>query len=302
MNLVITGASGFIGSELVERLGPWHDLKLLTKRRSPKKAGFLNTMVVWEPGDPGEWEGCVEGADGIINLAGEPIANKRWSEGAKGQNSFQPCRIRRARWSGRLPEQKRSPSFSSAVPRWATMDHGAMRPVTENSPAGARLFWPRFAVEWEEEARQAQSHGVRVALLRTGIVLGRGQGALAKMVKPFKLFAGGYLGSGKQWMPWIHVEDEVGLIQFLIGKENAAGAFNATAPNPVTMEEFCSALASVLNRPSWAPVPASVLTLLLGEMAEMLLTGQRAVPKAAQDLGYSFRYSNVLEALKSLRL
>jgi uncharacterized protein (TIGR01777 family) len=122
------------------------------------------------------------------------------------------------------------------------------------------------------------------------------------MVKPFKLFAGGSLGSGKQWMPWIHVDDEVGLIRFLIDKEDAAGAFNATAPNPATMEEFCSALASVLNRPSWAPVPASVLTLVLGEMAEMLLTGQRAVPKAAQDLGYSFRYSNVLEALKSLRL
>ena len=103
-------------------------------------------------------------------------------------------------------------------------------------------------------------------------------------------------------MPWIHVEDEVGLIQFLMEKENAIGAFNATAPNPVTMEEFCNALASALNRPSWAPMPASVLTLLLGEMAEMLLTGQRAVPKAAQDLGYSFRYPNILEALQSLRL
>ena len=103
-------------------------------------------------------------------------------------------------------------------------------------------------------------------------------------------------------MPWIHLEDEVGLIQFLMDHENAAGAFNATAPNPVTMEEFCKALARVLNRPSWAPVPASVLTLLLGEMAEMLLTGQRAMPKAAQDLGYSFRYPTILEALRSLRL
>ena len=133
-----------------------------------------------------------------------------------------------------------------------------------------------------------------MALLRTGIVLGKGEGALAKMVRPFKFFAGGYVGSGKQWMPWIHVEDEVGLIQFLIEQENAIGAFNATAPNPVTMEEFCKALGSALNRPCWAPVPASALTLLLGEMAEMLLTGQRAVPKAAQDLGYRFRYPSYI--------
>jgi uncharacterized protein (TIGR01777 family) len=122
------------------------------------------------------------------------------------------------------------------------------------------------------------------------------------MVKPFKLFVGGYLGSGRQWMPWIHVEDEVGLIQFLMEREDATGPFNATAPNPVTMEEFCKALADVLDRPSWAPVPASVLTLLLGEMAEMLLTGQRALPKAAEDLGYSFRYPTLGEALRSLRL
>ncbi|MET0500362.1 MAG: DUF1731 domain-containing protein, partial [Candidatus Binatia bacterium] len=117
-----------------------------------------------------------------------------------------------------------------------------------------------------------------------------------------KLFVGGRLGSGKQWMPWIHIEDEVGLILFLIANENAQGAFNGTAPNPVTMEEFCKALGNVLNRPCWAPVPASALTLFLGEMAEMLLTGQRAVPKAAQDLGYRFRYPSILEALQSLGL
>jgi uncharacterized protein (TIGR01777 family) len=141
-----------------------------------------------------------------------------------------------------------------------------------------------------------------VVLLRTGIVLGKGQGALAKMVLPFKFFAGGYLGSGKQWMPWIHVDDEVGLIQFLMEHKNAMGAFNATAPNPVTMEEFCKALGEALNRPCWAPVPASALTLFLGEMAEMLLTGQKAVPKAAQDLGYEFHYPTVGEALQSLHL
>jgi uncharacterized protein len=300
MNLLITGASGFIGSKLVERLGPSHDLKLLTRRR-PREAGFgKKQWIFWEPGTAGEWESCVDGADGIINLAGEPIANKRWSSEQKDR--IRSSRVNTTRALVRaIAKAKGKPKFlisGSAVGYYGPRGD---EPLTENSPAGAG-FLADVCREWEDEAMQAQNHGVRVALLRTGIVLGKGGGALAKMVKPFKLFAGGYLGSGKQWMPWIHVEDEVGLIQFLMEKENAAGAFNATAPNPVTMEEFCQALARALNRPSWAPVPGSVLTLLLGEMAEMLLTGQRALPKAAQELGYSFRYPNILEALRSLRL
>ena len=300
MNLVITGASGFIGSKLVERLGSAHELKLLTRQR-PKKAVFSRReWILWEPCAPGEWERCVEGATGIINLAGEPIANKRWSSEQKDRIRLSRVNTTRALVRA-IAKAKDKPKFlinGSAVGYYGPRGD---EPLTENSPAGAG-FLADICREWEDEARQAQGHGVRVALVRTGIVLGKGEGALAKMVKPFKLFAGGYLGSGSQWMPWIHVEDEVGLIQFLMDHENAAGAFNATAPNPVTMEEFCKALASVLNRPSWAPVPASVLTLLLGEMAEMLLTGQRAVPKAAQDLGYSFRYPTILEALRSLRL
>lgn len=300
MNLVITGASGFIGSELVRRLGPGHDLRLLTRRR-PKQARLPGTnWILWEPGRPGEWESSIEGADGIINLAGEPIANKRWSSEQKDRIRFSRVNTTRALVRA-IAKAKNKPKFlisGSAVGYYGPRGDELL---TENSPPGSG-FLAEVCREWEDEAKLAQSHGVRVALLRTGIVLGKGKGALAKMVKPFKLFAGGYLGSGRQWMPWIHLEDEVGLIQFLMEREDAAGPFNATAPNPVTMEEFCKALADVLNRPSWAPVPASVLTLLLGEMAEMLLTGQRALPKAAQDLGYSFRYPTILEALRSLRL
>jgi uncharacterized protein (TIGR01777 family) len=155
---------------------------------------------------------------------------------------------------------------------------------------------------WESQANRAKEHEVRVVLLRTGIVLGKGQGALRKMVTPFKLFVGGRLGSGKQWFPWIHLDDEVGLIKFLMEKEDAHGPINATAPNPVTMDEFCKTLGKVLNRPSWAPIPASVLSLMLGEMADMLLTGQRAVPQAALRLGYTFKYPQLEEALASLRL
>jgi uncharacterized protein len=122
------------------------------------------------------------------------------------------------------------------------------------------------------------------------------------MVPPFKLFLGGRLGSGKQWMPWIHIDDEVSLIHFLIANDNARGAFNAAAPNPVTMSEFARNLGRVLNRPAWAPVPASVLSLLLGEMAEMLLGGQRALPSAAEQSGFKFKYKNAADALASLEL
>ena len=173
--------------------------------------------------------------------------------------------------------------------------------LTEESPPG-NDFLAQLCVAWEAEANKAKEHGLRVALVRTGIVLGKGKGALAKMVPPFKFFVGGRLGSGKQWFPWIHLDDEVGLIKFLIDNEKAEGPFNATAPNPVTMDEFCKALGKVLNRPSWAPVPASLLSLMLGEMAEMLLTGQRALPAAALKLGYQFKYQNVFDALASLKL
>jgi uncharacterized protein (TIGR01777 family) len=160
----------------------------------------------------------------------------------------------------------------------------------------------RVCVDWEKEARNAESYDVRVVLVRTGIVLDKNKGALAKMVVPFKFFAGGPLGSGNQWMPWIHIEDQIGLLLFLLENQNARGPFNATAPNPVTMTEFCKTLGTVLNRPSWASVPASMLTLLVGEMAEMLLNGQRAVPQAAMKLVYEFKYPHLLPALESLHL
>ncbi|MFQ5902555.1 MAG: TIGR01777 family oxidoreductase, partial [Candidatus Binatia bacterium] len=165
-----------------------------------------------------------------------------------------------------------------------------------------RDFLSQVCVDWEEEARKAEDYGLRVIRLRTGIVLGKGGGALAKMVPPFKLFAGGSLGTGRQWMSWIQLEDEIGLILFLLENPNAHGAVNATAPNPVTMKEFCKTLGRVLHRPSWAPVPSFALRLLLGEMADMLLTGQRVLPAQAQRLGYTFKYPTLLEALQALSL
>jgi len=301
MKLAITGATGFIGSELVDRLtGQNHMLTLLSRKRAARPGKAPTRWVVWDPGLAGSWQGELDGVDGVINLAGEPIAGRRWSDEQKRR--LRASRVQTTRMIvDAIAKAKQRPKFfinASAVGYYGP--HGD-ETLTEESPPG-HDFLGQLCAAWEAEANKAKEHGLRVALVRTGIVLGTGKGALAKMVPPFKFFVGGRLGSGKQWFPWIHLDDEVGLIRFLIDNEKANGPFNAAAPNPVTMDEFCKALGKVLNRPSWAPVPASVLSIMLGEMADILLTGQRAAPQAALNLGYKFKYPDVLEALASLRL
>jgi hypothetical protein len=301
MKIVMTGATGFIGSLLADRLwNQFHSLVLLS-RRPPAEVGIAKKeWFAWTPGASGEWEKAVDGADGIINLAGEPIAGKRWSEAQK--DKLRSSRIDATRsLVDAILKAKVKPKFllnASAVGYYGP--HGD-ETLTEASAPGSD-FLSTMCVDWEREALKAEAHGVRVARIRTGIVLGKRQGALKKMVPPFKMFMGGPLGSGKQWIPWIHIEDEIGLLLFLTENENGRGAFNATAPNPVTMEEFSKALGEVLNRPSWVSVPPSVLALMVGEMADMLLTGQRAVPEAALKLGYQFKYPMLGEALRSLHL
>ncbi len=301
MNLVITGASGFIGSALAEQLGnDGHALILLSRTPPTAKILAKKRWLTWQPGVAGEWEKLIDGADGIVHLAGEPIAGKRWSASQKERLRTSRMETTRALVDA-LRKAKVKPKFlisSSAVGYYGPRGNEA---VTEESAPG-NGFLAQLCVNWEAEANKAKEFGVRVALLRTGIVLGKGSGALSKMMPPFKLFVGGSLGSGRQWFPWIHLSDEVGLIRFLIDNDEARGAFNGTAPNPVTMDEFCKALGKVLHRPAWAPVPAPLLSLLLGEMAQMLLTGQRAVPQAALRLGYRFKFPNVLQALESLGL
>jgi uncharacterized protein (TIGR01777 family) len=298
MKLVIAGASGFIGSALCSRLlDKGHVLTLLTRVTPRDASTATKRWLQWTPGTPGDWEAGVDGADGVINLAGEPIAAKRWT-GRQKQNIL----TSRIETTNSLVEAirkaKQKPGFlinASAVGYYGPRGDET---VTEEAGAG-KDFLSSVCREWEEEAKKAESLGLRVIRVRTGIVLGRGGGALAKMVPPFKFFVGGPLGSGTQWMSWIHLEDEVGLMLYLIEHSQATGPFNATAPNPVRMKEFCQVLGQVMGRPSWAPVPAFALRLALGELAEMLLTGQRVIPAAAQRLGYEFRYANLDAALKA---
>jgi len=297
MRLVIAGGTGFIGSALCARLrANNHSLTILTRGREPKAASESEKWVTWEPLSGKIPLEAIDGADGIINLAGEPIAGKRWT--ASQKEKIRSSRIMTTRaLVNAAANAKVKPKFllnGSAVGYYGPRGDET---ITEEANPG-NDFLSQVCAEWEQEAKKAESLGLRVALMRTGIVLGKG-GALAKMVPPFKFFAGGPLGSGQQWMPWIHLEDEFGLILFLIDRADAVGPFNATAPNPVTMKEFCSTLGRVLGRPSWAPVPGFALRILLGEMAEMLLTGQRVLPARAQKLGYKFRYANLFEALQA---
>jgi uncharacterized protein (TIGR01777 family) len=295
MRLLITGGTGFIGGALCQRLRTHgHQLVVLSRSaaRQPPREG-----VTFLPWDSGEWPRAAEGCEGVVNLAGESIVAKRWTPQQK-----QRIRDSRVETTRRLVDAlaalPRKPAVlisASAVGYYGARDDERL---TEADPAGTG-FLADTCRDWEAEAQRAQRLGVRVVRLRIGLVLAAGGGALSKMVPPFRAFLGGPLGSGRQWVSWIHREDVIGLIEWALQRSDAAGAVNATAPEPVTMGEFCRCLARVLRRPSWAPVPAVVLRALLGDMADVLLTGQRVVPAAALRAGYAFQFSDLLPALQA---
>jgi len=298
MKLLVTGASGFIGTALCQRLvEQGHSLTLFTRSSPPNANTAATRWLHWTPGTLRSWECEMDGIDGVINLTGEPIAARKWT-------NTQRRRIEKSRIDAThvlveaCAKAKQKPKFfinASAVGYYGP--HGD-EIITEEAPPGED-FLSLLCRDWEEEAIMAEQYGTRVVRLRTGIVLGPDGGALAKMITPYRFFLGGPLGSGKQWMSWIHLEDQVRLILHVIGNPQASGAINATAPNPVQNEEFSRALGKALKRPSWFGVPAFVLRMKLGAMADMLLTGQRVVPAAAQKLGFEFRYPDLPEALRA---
>ncbi len=298
MKIAITGATGFIGSALCDRLSEvGHSLVIISSRPAPNQLPNNREWVTWKPGQAGPWEQAVDGVDAVINLAGEPIPAKRWTPAQK--EKIRSSRINTTRAlvvaMGKAKKKPRLLINSSAIGYYGPRGDEA---VVEGTEPG-NDFVSQICIEWEEEAQKAKSFGVRVVCLRTGIVLGKGGGALKKMVLPFKLFAGGPIGSGQQWVSWIQLEDEVGLIVYLLEKEGASGAVNATAPHPVTMKELSKTLGKVLHRPSWAPVPAFALRVLMGEMADVVVTGQRVLPEKAQELGYTFKHPELSEALRA---
>jgi uncharacterized protein len=300
MRIVITGGTGLIGSAVAREMGSaGHEVVVLT--RDPSKTGPLppNTRAAqWDGKTAGDWAKLLDEDTVIVHLAGDAIAAGRWTEEKKR-------RIRDSRVeSGRavleaVRQAKAKPRAllqGSAVGYYG--DTGG-EVVAELHPPG-NDFLARVCVEWEASTAEVAALGVRRPVLRTGIVLSNQGGALPRMALPFRMLAGGPLGDGRQWLPWIHEADEVGAIRFLIEREDADGPFNLTAPAPLTNRDFSRALGGVLHRPSFAPAPGFALRLLLGEMADALLHGQRAVPRRLLELGYVFRYPEAPGALRSL--
>jgi uncharacterized protein len=297
MRIVIAGGSGFLGTALTQALvNDGHDVTILTRRAAVPRGAGRRTLVTWLPdGKAGSWAAALDGTDAVINLAGESIAAKRWS-------TEQKQRIRESRLlatqslTAAIRQHARPPGVlvsGSAVGYYG--DRGD-ETLTETSPAG-RDFLADVARAWEAEAEKVADI-TRVVVIRTGIVLDRHGGALQKMLFPFRMFVGGPLGSGRQYMPWIHKADWVRMVVWALSHDGARGPLNATGPVPVTNAEFSSALGRALHRPSVMPAPAFALRLALGEMADaLLLGGQRALPVRATDLGFSFRYGNIDDAL-----
>jgi len=297
MHIVVTGASGFIGRRLCDRLlAAGHELHLLG--RAPKKGLPASAAFsTWTPEIGPPPAAALEGADAIIHLAGEPVG-QRWTGEVKR-------RIRSSRVAGTanlvqglaaLQQRPRILLSASAIGYYGERGNEELR---ETSPAGTG-FLADVCREWEAAALAAQPLGLRVVLLRTGVVLGERGGAMERMLPPFRLGVGGRIGSGEHWMSWIHADDAVGLIEFALNEAKITGPLNLTAPEPVTNAQFTSALAHALTRPAILPVPVTALRLLFGEMSEMLTASQRVLPAAALKAGYKFRYPKLGPALASV--
>ena len=247
----------------------------------------------------GAWTSAVEGADAVVNLAGAGIADKRWTAARKAEilNSRVTSTRALANAIGGCARPPQVFISASAVGLYGTRDDEA---VTEESPAGSD-FLAKVCESWERETSPAASVA-RVVLLRTGVVLAADGGALPRMALPFRFFAGGQLGSGRQYLSWIHREDWVGLVQWALRNGEVNGPLNLTAPSPVTNAEFTRALAAAMRRPALFPVPAFALRVMLGEeMADaLLLGGQRVLPAKAQRLGYQFRFTTIESALRDI--
>ena len=302
MKVVITGATGFIGRKLVGRLlADGHEVLALTRdvEAARVRLPVRCACAVWDPA-AGPAPHVLEGADAVVHLAGEGVADGPWTPARREA-------IRRSRVAGThalvgaiaaVPKSARPAAFLSASAIGYYGDRG--EEVLDESADPGTDFLAGVCRAWEGEALAAEELGVRSVAVRVGVVLGKDGGALAKMLPPFQLGIGGRLGSGRQWMSWIHLDDLVSLLVFLIGNGRATGPVNGVAPEPVTNASFTAALGKALHRPVLLPVPAFALRLALGEMASVLLASQRVLPRAAERLGFRFRYPELAGALAAL--
>lgn len=296
MNITLTGASGFVGRRLMKLLAAnGHALHVLSRHGGTNLPPGVR-LSVWDAMAGLPPETALRGAEAVIHLAGEPVA-QRWTPEARQ-------RIRESRVQGtrrlveaidKMPERPRVLVCASAIGYYGARGDEIL---TEASPPGSG-FLPEVCVAWEHEAAAAEKLGLRVVRVRIGIVLARHGGALARMLPPFRMGFGGRLGSGKQWMSWIHLDDLCELLRFAV-EQPVRGAMNGVAPYPVPNAEFTRALATALKRTALLPVPPFALRLMFGEMAEVLLTGQRVSPKGTEEAGFRPRFAQLPAALADL--
>lgn len=300
MRVVITGGTGLIGGALARDLAAaGHDVVILT--RDPARSGELPAgmrAVQWDARTAEGWAALLDGDTGVVNLAGEGIGTGRWTAAKKRRIRESRVEAGRAVLAAirQAAEKPRVLLQGSAVGYYGRSGDAI---ATESHPPGED-FLAQVCVDWEASTAEVETLGVRRAVLRSGVVLSKEGGALPRMALPFRLMAGGPLGNGRQWLPWIHIADEVGAIRFLLERDDARGPFNLTAPRPLTNRHFSRVLGKALHRPSLMPAPGFALRLVLGEMADMLLYGQRAVPHRLLEHGYVFRHPEALGALRDL--
>lgn len=298
MKVFITGGTGLVGGRLISRLKQRQDEVVLLSRRlgaARERFGTTCTVVEGDPMQAGAWMDAAASCDAVIHLAGENIFGRRWNEDYK--KLLIDSRVKStANVVQALARNPKSADGTSKVLVNASAigyygPHGDEE-IDEGSPPGTD-FLAKLCVEWEQAAQAATAHGIRVAVVRVGVVLDKAGGALGKMLLPFKMGVGGPVGSGKQWMSWIHNDDMAGLFALPLENPAAAGPINGVAPSPVTNKDFSKALGRALGRPSFMPTPAFGLRLLLGEVADVVASGQRVLPRKAQELGYQYQFANI---------
>ncbi|WP_204141512.1 TIGR01777 family oxidoreductase [Halomicronema sp. CCY15110] len=305
MKVAVTGGTGFVGSGLVKALQTaGHEVLVLTRdaakaRRIFPATAFPNvTPVAYTPQISGDWQAAISGCDGVVNLAGAPIS-ERWTAAHK----------RAMMDSRKVGTEKLVEAIAQAdikpkvlVSASAIGYYGTSKTATfdESSDPVESDFLSQICQAWEAAAQQVKAvEGVRLVIPRIGIVLGDG-GALERMLTPFRLFAGGPIGSGQQWFSWVHREDLVAILMRALTDESMSGVYNATAPNPVRMGQACEALGQALNRPSWLPVPDFVIEAMLGDGAVVVLEGQQVLPKHLQAAGFEYQYPTVGQAMQAV--
>ncbi len=298
MKIFIVGATGFIGRHLAKALvGDGHDVIGLSRSAERAKSVLPESVEVVEgdPMQPGNWQKEIDGADAVINVVGEPIMKEKWT----------PRRKKLLRDSRLVPTVLINDAIKKAQARPAVFLCGSAigfyggrgdELLTEESARGDD-FSARMCGDWEAEARKAADLGVRVVTLRTSFVLGPGGGALPDMAKPFKMFAGGPIGTGRQYISWIHMDDYIGLVKAALADGRVDGPINMVG-GAATNRDFAASLGRTLNRPSWLPVPAFALRLMFGDGAALLLEGQRVAAAKADSLGYEFKYLDLDRALR----